>query len=178
MTRGLAVASRVVLAVAQGSPNVTVYLEAAARVDVPVEDVDLPRNTGVRHALELCGTREIYSAHVPRVDVHPGEQLRKIIQAPAEAETRGLPVLAVTIVHPDAPATGPVVELDPAHTDAGFAALFAAGLAGTTRSPLHVLRSPVIVPERACGSPTRSIGPAKRSSTIRSRCTNRPVSAM
>lgn len=138
--RALDHAGTIVLAAASGSSNTSDNVADAADAGVPVEIVELEADTGIRHALALCGEREIYSAYIPRVDVHPGEQLRKIIQAAAQLETDGLPVVAVTIVHPEAPSSGPVVELDPAHADAGFAALFAAGLAGTTRSPLHVLR--------------------------------------
>lgn len=140
MRRALDHASHVVLAASSGSPNTAEHLTDAEAVGIPLEVVDLEPATGIRHALALCGEREIYSAYVPSVDAHPGEQLRKIIQAAAQSETVGLPVLAVTVVHPDAPSSGPVVELDPPHADAGFASLFAAGLAGTTRSPLHVLR--------------------------------------
>lgn len=140
MRRALDHASHVVLAVSSPTPNTTDNLADAEAAGIPVEVVELSASTGIRHALALCGERDIYSAYVPTVDAHPGEYLRKIIQAAAQSETVGLPVLAVTIVHPDAPSSGPVVELDPAHAEAGFASLFAAGLAGTTRSPLHVLR--------------------------------------
>ncbi|WP_040491850.1 hypothetical protein [Ilumatobacter nonamiensis] len=140
MTRALDHAAEIVLATASDSPNTAANRADAADAGVPIDIVELAPHTGIRHALALCGERDIYAAYVPRVERHPGEFLRKIIQAAAQSEVEGLPVLAVTIVHPDAPTTGPVVELDPAHADAGFAALFAAGLAGTTRSPLHVLR--------------------------------------
>lgn len=140
MDRALGLASRVVLATRHESPNRSRNTTVADDADIPVTVVDLAPGTGIRHSLDLCAQEGIYVACVPHVDVHPGEQLRKIIQAAAEDEVKGLPVLAVVVVHPDAPPSGPVVELDPAHTDAGFAALFAAGLAGSTHQPLHILR--------------------------------------
>ena len=138
--RALDVASRIVLVTAHRSTNLTRNVAAADHADIPVEVVNLPARQGIRHALTLCAEHDIYLAYVPRPDTHPGEQLRKIIQAAAATESNGLPVLAVRIVHPDTPAIGPVVEIDPADADAGFASLFAAGLAATTGNPLHILR--------------------------------------
>lgn len=140
MERALTVASRVVLATADGSPHRARNLAAADAAGVPIEAVDLAPRTGIRHALALCARDEIYLAFVPNPREHPGELLRKVIQAAAEDQAKGLPVLAVQIVHPDAVRHGPVVDLDPAHADAGFAALFAAGLAGSTARPLHIVR--------------------------------------
>jgi hypothetical protein len=140
MDRALAVASRIVLATASGSPNHARNVTAADQAGIPVVVDRLGRHTGIRHALALCAEHDIHLAVVPRPDEHPGQHLRKIVQAAAQDERRGLHVLAVAIVHPDAPMYGPVVELDPAHVDAGFAALFAAGLAGSTHRPLHILR--------------------------------------
>ncbi len=140
MDRALGVASRIVLATAHGSPNHTRNVTAADRAGIPVVVDRLGPHTGIRHALALCAQHGIHLAFVPRPDEHPGQYLRKIVQAAAQDERRGLHVLAVSIVHPDAPTSGPVVELDPAHVDAGFAALFAAGFAGSTHRPLHILR--------------------------------------
>jgi hypothetical protein len=140
MQRALDVASRIVLAVADRSPNHTANVTAADRAGVPVEVVNLAADTGIRHALALCAEHDIYFAYVPAPAAHPGEQLRKIVQAAAHAEAAGLPVLAVRVVHPDAPSAGPVVEIDPAHADTGFVALLAAGLAATTGRPLHIVR--------------------------------------
>jgi hypothetical protein len=140
MDRALQVASRVMLVTAHRSENLTRNVTTADQEGVQVTVHELRPNTGIRHALDLCATEEIFVAYVPHPGEHPGEQLRKIIQAAADDETKGLPVLAVNIVHPESTASGPVVELDPAHSDAGFAALFAAGLAGSLRVPLHILR--------------------------------------
>jgi hypothetical protein len=140
MDRALTVAARVVLATAHRSPNQTRNIAAADHADIPLDVVELAAATGIRHALALCADPDIFVAYIPRPAEHTGEQLRKIIQAAALNETDGLPVLAVHIVHPDAALNGPVVEIDPAHTDAGFAALFAAGLAGSTGRPLHIVR--------------------------------------
>ncbi len=123
MDRALPVASQILLAIAVRSPNQTRNVEAADHAGIPVEVVGLTAHTGIRHALALCAERDICLAHVPHPGQHPGEQLRKIIQAASENETNGQPVLAVRIVHPDAPQHGPVVEIDPAHADSGFAAL-------------------------------------------------------
>lgn len=140
MDRALQVASRIVLASTHRSPNHTRNVTAADDAGIPVTVQNLERDTGIRHALAHCADEEIYLAHVPHPRSHPGALLRKIIQAAADNEADGLPVLAVHITHPDAPGTGPVVELDPAHSNAGFAALFAAGLAGSLDTPLHILR--------------------------------------
>jgi hypothetical protein len=138
--RALTVASRIVLATADRSPHRDRNIAAADDAGIPVEPVDLAPRTGIRHALALCARDEIYLAVVPHPPRRRGELLRKIVQAAADDQAEGLPVLAVQIVHPDAPSHGPVVDLDPAHADAGFAALFAAGLAGSTSRPLHIVR--------------------------------------
>ena len=138
--RALAVASRVVLVNAHRTANHTRNVTAADQAGIPIEVINLRDHQGIRHALALCAHHDVYLAHVPRPADHPGEQLRKIVQAAAANESSGLPVLAVRIVHPDTPSTGPVVEIDPADADAGFASLFAAGLAATTDQPLHILR--------------------------------------
>lgn len=140
MDRALGVAARIVLATAAGSPNHGRFITAADEAGIPVVVERLGPRTGIRHALALCAEHEIHLAFVPRPLEHAGQHLRKVVQAAAQDERRGLHVLAVSIVHPDTPTTGPVVELDPAHVDAGFAALFAAGLAGSTHRPLHILR--------------------------------------
>jgi len=140
LDRALAVASRLVLVNAHQTPNHTRNIAAADGAGVPVEVVNLPKHQGIRHALALCAEQDIYLAHVPHPGGHPGEMLRKIVQAAAAGEASGLPVLAVRIVCPDTSGTGPVLEIDPAASDAGFASLFAAGLAATTGRPLHILR--------------------------------------
>lgn len=140
MKRALQVASRVLLVVAQGSPNHTPNVVLADEHGIPVLVEHLPARSGIRHALRHCADNHVHVAFVPHPDEHPGEYLRKIIQAAADAETAGVPVLAVDVVHPDATTKGPVLELDAAHSDAGFAALFAAGLAGSLHTGLHLLR--------------------------------------
>lgn len=139
LDRALDVASHVVLVNAHRTPNHTRNVAAADDADVPVEVVNLPANQGIRHALAECVDRDVYLAIVPAVDDHTGSYLRRIIQAAAASEVRGHPVLAVQMVRDGPAPTGPVVEIDPAETDSGFAFLFAAGLAATTGSPLHIL---------------------------------------
>ena len=100
----------------------------------------------------------IHLAFVPRVEVHRDRYVRRIVQAAGECQQAGHGVLAVAIVHPDTVVTGPVVELDPAHSDSGFAALFAAGLAGTLERPLHILR----LPGDRTGAPVRDADALER----------------
>ena len=140
MDRALAVASRVVLAVSHESENHPRNVTAADDAGIQVVVERLTAHTGVRHALRLCVDHEVFVAFVPTVTDETDDLVRKIVQAAAESEHDGLPVLAVQIVHPEAPSFGPVVEIDPAHADSGFTALFAAGLAASTRLPLHIVR--------------------------------------
>ena len=140
MRRALRVASRIVYGVTPNSPNHTTNIAAADAAQIPVVVEPLSDHSDVRDALALCPDHGIYVAYVTHPGEHTGVLLRNVIQACARDEYARLPVLAVHIVHPDAPDTGPVVELDPAHSDAGFAALFAAGLAASLHTPLHILR--------------------------------------
>lgn len=140
--RAVLVAARIVLAMVPASPNHTRNIAAADDAGVPVHVVVLGADAGVHAAIRLCADESIHLAFVPRPDTHPGRYARAIIQAAGECQEAGHGVIAVSIVHPDAVTTGPVVELDPAHSDSGFASLFAAGLAGTLGRPLHILRLP------------------------------------
>lgn len=140
--RALAVASRIVLAMSPSSPNHTRNVAASDAAEVPVQVIVLGARDDVHDAICRCADESIHLAFVPRPGDRPGQYVRRIVQAAGECQQAGHGVLAVSIVHPDAATTGPVVELDPAHSDSGFAALFAAGLAGTLGRPLHILRLP------------------------------------
>ena len=140
MQRALRVASRIVYAVGPNSANHTTNIAAADAAHIPVTVETLPERSDARDALAVCPDHDTYLAYLTHPGEHTGALLRNIIQAAARDDYARLPVLAVHIAHPDAPHTGPVVELDPAHSDAGFAALFAAGLAASLHTPLHILR--------------------------------------
>ena len=140
--RAVHVASRIVLAMRSGSPNHTHNVATADHAGVPVDVVVLGGGDDVHDAICRCADESIHLAFVPRPTGDPGRYVRRIVQAAGECQHAGHGVLAVSIVHPDAATTGPVVELDPAHSDSGFASLFAAGLAGTLQRPLHILRLP------------------------------------
>lgn len=139
MDRATLVASAVVVASDHDSPNRAALTEAAERAGLALELVGLDAHSGIRHAVALCGERGLLAAFVPHPGEHPGELLRKCIQAVAQIPDPVLPALAVDIV-PSGPARpGPIVEVARAGVEAGYAALFAAGLAITTRSELAVL---------------------------------------
>ncbi|MEQ8437195.1 MAG: hypothetical protein RIB65_06850 [Ilumatobacter fluminis] len=140
--RALDVAARIVVAMTPASPNHTRNVAAADHAGTPVHVVVLGAGDDVHDAICRCADESIHLAFVPRPAEHPGRYVRRIVQAAGECQQAGHGVLAVSVVHPDATVTGPVVELDPAHSDSGFAALFAAGLAGTLGRPLHILRLP------------------------------------
>jgi hypothetical protein len=137
--RAVRVASSVTLAAAAESRQRTEVVETLHRAGLDLEIVDLPPRTGIRHALELCGERGIHVAYVPHPGAHPGELLRKCVQAAALHAETGPAALGVRLVHPQGVESGPVVQIDPIDTDAGFAALFAARLAVSTGVPLHLL---------------------------------------
>jgi hypothetical protein len=138
--RALEVASELVVPSVRDSPNRDAVVALAERKGVGIEVVPLDRHEGIRHALALCADRGIYLAHVPAPERHHGEALRKCVQAVGRAGDETLPALAVRFVRPDAAGGGPVVEITPARTDAGFVTLFAIGLAISTGRPLHIVR--------------------------------------
>lgn len=138
--RAAEVASSVVLATVHDSTNRSLLGARADELGLPTDIVELPRHTGIRHALELCAERQVFVACVPHPLRHEGELLRKCVQSVARAGEFSMPSLAVRIVRPGPPTTGPVVELTPARTDAGFVALFAVGLAISTRQSLQIVR--------------------------------------
>lgn len=116
------------------------HIEAlAGRAEVSATLYDLERHEGIRHALAVAAAHGVSVAYVPAPDEHPGEMLRKCVQAVGQAGDELLPALAVRFVRPDS-RSGPVVEVTPARTDAGFVALFAIALAISTEKPLHILR--------------------------------------
>jgi len=138
--RALEIASELVLAFDASSDNRSSIESLARRHDVAVDAVRLDYHQGIRHALALCGERGIYVAYVPTPLRHPGRVLRKCVQAVGRAGDATIPALAVRFVRPAPPTPGPVVEITPARTDAGFVALFAIGLAISTLQPLHIVR--------------------------------------
>ena len=142
LDRAVRVASRLVLAMSPGSPNHTRNIAAADHAGVAVHVNVLGAGDDVHDAIRRCADESIHLAFVPRPTGDPGRSVRRIVQAAGECQQAGHGVLAVSIVNPDAASAGPVVELDPAHSDSGFASLFAAGLAGTLERPLHILRLP------------------------------------
>ena len=140
--RAIQVASRIVLATAPASVNQPRNTAAADEAGVPLRLVTLDERADVYDAISRCIDESTHLVFVPHPDTQPGRYVRRIVQSAGECQQAGHGVLAVSIVHPDASDTGPVVELDPAHSDSGFASLFAAGLAGTLARPLHILRLP------------------------------------
>ncbi len=138
-TRAAQLADELLVVSAHGSPNRSAIGAMTATATIPTEFLQLERHEGIRHALAVAAERGLCVAYVPTPTEHPGQVLRKCVQAVGTAGDEALPALAVRFVR-EREQDGPVVEVTPAQTDAGFVALFAICLAMSTEQPLHILR--------------------------------------